>query len=98
MQAHLTIFHLRPDAPLRLHYAKKSGLAESLKRSERFTERLIGVEMENGFPTTFAAFGNPLFDGEKSVRHGRVLLWSISGLKARSRITSVCFRHGRIAD
>jgi branched-chain amino acid aminotransferase len=66
---HFAIFHLRPDAALRLSYAKKSGLCQIFKRLDRLAERLMGVQMENGFPTSLAAFGNPLFDGEKSVRH-----------------------------
>jgi len=69
MQPHLAIFHFRPNAPLRLHHAKKAWPAEFFQRRDCFAERLIGIKMQNRFPTRVSVFGNPLFNGEKSVRH-----------------------------
>lgn len=70
MEPQLSVFNLRPDAPLCLRHAKKSRLAVFFERLNRFVERLRGVEMKNGFPLRLSAFGNPFFHREKSMRHG----------------------------
>src|SRR5205807_743775 len=72
VQPHAAVFHLSPDAALRLYDPKETWLVTRLQRLQRLRRRLVCVKMKNRSPPSRRTVARPfpLFDREESLRHG----------------------------